>query len=132
MELRELLDQYEFPGDDTDHLRFCADGAERDQTRTAWARRLKAGRTLDSYIPEPERAIDGAFLMPVEDVFSISVAARWSPVVLSGGSRLARESRSSVSATRKDHLYRVLRCSASCWTKAVRGERGRTAARYQA
>jgi elongation factor Tu len=73
MELRELLDQYEFPGDDTPIIAGSAlmalNGEDADGLGTTAVRTLV--ETLDSYIPEPERAIDGAFLMPIEDVFSI-------------------------------------------------------------
>ena len=74
MELRELLDQYEFPGDDTPIICGSAlmalNGEDDNELGTTAVKTLI--ETLDSYIPEPERAIDGAFLMPVEDVFSIS------------------------------------------------------------
>jgi len=74
MELRELLDQYEFPGDDTPIICGSAlmalNGEDENELGTTAVKTLL--ETLDSYIPEPERAIDGAFLMPVEDVFSIS------------------------------------------------------------
>jgi len=74
MELRELLDQYEFPGDDTPIICGSAlmalNGEDDHELGTTAVKTLL--ETLDSYIPEPERAIDGAFLMPVEDVFSIS------------------------------------------------------------
>ena len=74
MELRELLDQYEFPGDDTPIICGSAlmalNGEDENGLGTTAVKTLI--ETLDSYIPEPERAIDGAFLMPVEDVFSIS------------------------------------------------------------
>ncbi len=74
MELRELLDQYEFPGDDTPIICGSAlmalEGKDDNGLGTTAVKALV--ETLDSYIPEPERAIDGAFLMPVEDVFSIS------------------------------------------------------------
>ena len=71
MEVRELLDQYEFPGDDTPIIIGSALKAlEGDEAYVA--KILELGEVLDTYIPEPERAIDGAFLMPVEDVFSIS------------------------------------------------------------
>ncbi len=74
MELRELLDQYEFPGDDTPIICGSAlmalNGEDDNELGTTAVKTLV--ETLDSYIPEPERAIDGAFLMPVEDVFSIS------------------------------------------------------------
>ena len=74
MELRELLDQYEFPGDDTPIICGSAlmalNGEDENGLGTTAVKTLV--ETLDAYIPEPERAIDGAFLMPVEDVFSIS------------------------------------------------------------
>ncbi|MCP5165160.1 MAG: elongation factor Tu [Pseudomonadales bacterium] len=74
MELRELLDQYEFPGDDTPIICGSAlmalNGEDDNGLGTTAVKTLV--ETLDSYIPEPERAIDQAFLMPVEDVFSIS------------------------------------------------------------
>ena len=74
MELRELLDQYEFPGDDTPIICGSAlmalNGQDDNGLGTTAVKTLV--ETLDSYIPEPERAIDQPFLMPVEDVFSIS------------------------------------------------------------
>jgi elongation factor Tu len=74
MELRELLDQYEFPGDDTPIICGSAlmalEGKDDGELGTTAVRTLV--ETLDSYIPQPERAIDQPFLMPVEDVFSIS------------------------------------------------------------
>jgi len=74
MELRELLDQYEFPGDDTPIICGSAlmalNGQDDNELGTTAVKTLV--ETLDSYIPEPERAIDQPFLMPVEDVFSIS------------------------------------------------------------
>jgi elongation factor Tu len=74
MELRELLDTYEFPGDDTPIIAGSAlmalNGEDDNELGTTAVRKLV--EALDSYIPEPERAIDGAFLMPIEDVFSIS------------------------------------------------------------
>ncbi len=74
MELRELLDIYEFPGDDTPIICGSAlmalEGKDDNGLGTTAVRELV--ETLDSYIPEPERAIDQPFLMPVEDVFSIS------------------------------------------------------------
>ena len=71
MEVRELLDQYEFPGDDTPIIIGSALKAlEGDEEHAAKVRELV--EALDSYIPEPERAVDLPFLMPIEDVFSIS------------------------------------------------------------
>jgi len=74
MELRELLDTYEFPGDDTPIIPGSAlmalNGEDDNELGTTAVKKLV--ETLDEYIPEPERAIDGAFIMPIEDVFSIS------------------------------------------------------------
>jgi elongation factor Tu len=73
MEVRELLDKYEFPGDDTPIIRGSALKALEGESSEIGSGSIDAlAEALDSYIPEPERAIDGAFLMPVEDVFSIS------------------------------------------------------------
>ncbi len=73
MEVRELLDKYEFPGDDTPIVVGSALKAlEGEESELGTESVLKLAEALDAYIPEPERAIDGAFLMPVEDVFSIS------------------------------------------------------------
>jgi len=73
MEIRELLDSYDFPGDDTPIIKGSAlkalEGDTSDIGEPAIQELMDA---LDSYIPEPERAVDGDFLMPVEDVFSIS------------------------------------------------------------
>jgi len=71
MEIRELLDMYEFPGDDTPVITGSAlkalDGEEKYVEKI-----VELVNALDTYIPEPERAVDGDYLMPVEDVFSIS------------------------------------------------------------
>jgi elongation factor Tu len=73
MEIRELLSKYDFPGDDIPIVKGSALKAlEGDQSEIGEPAILKLAEALDSYIPTPERAIDGAFLMPVEDVFSIS------------------------------------------------------------
>ena len=73
MEVRELLSKYEFPGDDTPIVIGSALKAlEGDQSALGEPAIWKLAEALDSYIPEPKRAIDGPFLMPVEDVFSIS------------------------------------------------------------
>ena len=73
MELRDLLSEYDFPGDDTPIIPGSAlmalNGEDTDGLGTTAVKTLV--ETLDSYIPEPERAIDGAFIMPIEDVFSI-------------------------------------------------------------
>ena len=71
MEVRELLSKYDFPGDDIPIIRARPCGVEGDRARSA-RRDPEAGGRGGQLHPEPERAIDGAFLMPVEDVFSIS------------------------------------------------------------
>ena len=73
MEVRELLSKYEFPGDDTPIIAGSARLAlEGDQSEIGVPAIIKLVDALDTWIPEPERAIDKPFLMPVEDVFSIS------------------------------------------------------------
>ena len=73
MELRELLSEYEFPGDDTPIIAGSAlmalNGEDGNEMGTTAVKKLI--EALDTYIPEPERAIDGDFIMPIEDVFSI-------------------------------------------------------------
>ena len=73
MELRELLSEYDFPGDDVPIISGSALKAlEGDTGDLGVATVEKLVATMDEYFPEPERAIDGDFLMPIEDVFSIS------------------------------------------------------------
>jgi len=73
MEIRELLTKYQFPGDDTPVIVGSALKAlEGDESDIGEPSIIKLAEALDTYIPEPVRAIDGAFIMPVEDVFSIS------------------------------------------------------------
>jgi elongation factor Tu len=73
MEVRELLNKYEFPGDETPIVKGSALKAlEGDQSEIGVPSVLKLVEEMDRFIPVPERAIDGTFLMPVEDVFSIS------------------------------------------------------------
>jgi elongation factor Tu len=74
LELRELLDKYEFPGDDTPIVQGSALKAlESDESESEEAKCIFALMdAIDSYIPEPERDVDKPFLMPIEDVFSIS------------------------------------------------------------
>ena len=73
MEIRELLDSYEFPGDDTPVIIGSALKAlEGDTSDIGEPSIIKLSEALDSYIPEPERDVDKPFLMPIEDVFSIS------------------------------------------------------------
>jgi elongation factor Tu len=71
MEVRELLSEYDFPGDDLPVIQGSALGALQGDEK--WeAKIIELADQLDTYIPEPERAIDGPFIMPIEDVFSIS------------------------------------------------------------
>jgi elongation factor Tu len=73
MEVRELLSKYDFPGDDVPVIKGSAMLAIKgDQSEIGEPAILRLAEALDTYIPTPERAIDGAFLLPVEDVFSIS------------------------------------------------------------
>ncbi|NIQ09745.1 MAG: elongation factor Tu, partial [Phycisphaerae bacterium] len=74
LELRELLDKYEFPGDDTPIIRGSALKAlESDDAGSEDAKCVfELMDAIDAYIPEPERDVDKPFLMPIEDVFSIS------------------------------------------------------------
>ena len=72
MEIRELLTKYDFPGDDTPIIVGSAlQALEGNSSEMGEGSIFKLAEALDSYIPEPERAIDGDFLMPIEDVFSI-------------------------------------------------------------
>ena len=71
MDVRELLSEYKFPGDDTPVIRGSALGALNGEEK--WVEKiLELADALDSYIPEPKRDIDHPFLLPIEDVFSIS------------------------------------------------------------
>ena len=73
MEVRDLLTKYDFPGDKTPIITGSALKAlEGDQSEIGEPSILKLAEAIDTYIPQPKRAIDGPFLMPVEDVFSIS------------------------------------------------------------
>jgi len=73
MEVRELLSKYDFPGDDVPIIKGSAMLAVKgDQSEIGEPAIFRLAEALDNYIPTPERAIDGAFLLPVEDVFSIS------------------------------------------------------------
>jgi elongation factor Tu len=73
LEVRELLSKYDFPGDSTPIIKGSALKAlEGDKSEIGTPSVVKLVEEMDKYIPVPERLIDGAFLMPVEDVFSIS------------------------------------------------------------
>ena len=71
MDVRELLSQYDFPGDDTPVIRGSALGALNGEAQ--WEDKIvELSQALDTYIPEPKRDVDHPFLLPIEDVFSIS------------------------------------------------------------
>ena len=71
MEVRDLLSEYDFPGDDTPIIRGSALGALNGEAK--WEEKvIELAKTLDTYIPDPVRDIDHPFLLPIEDVFSIS------------------------------------------------------------
>ena len=71
MDVRDLLNQYEFPGDDTPIIRGSALGALNGEEK--WEEKiLELANTLDTYIPDPKRDTDHPFLLPIEDIFSIS------------------------------------------------------------
>ena len=71
MDVRDLLNQYQFPGDDTPIIRGSALGALNGEEK--WEKAiLELAKTLDDYIPDPKRDIDDPFLLPIEDIFSIS------------------------------------------------------------
>ncbi len=72
MEIRELLSQYDFPGDDVPVIRGSALKALESDGGDAWEPIRELTRALDDYVPVPERAVDQDYLMPIEDVFSIS------------------------------------------------------------
>ena len=72
MEIRELLDEYEFPGDDTPIIQGSALKALEDPSGEWGDKIMELMDAVDSYIPDPERDVDKPFLMPVEDVFSIT------------------------------------------------------------
>jgi elongation factor Tu len=108
MEIRELLSSYEFPGDDIPIVKGSAlaalEGFRDKKIGEDAIRELMA--QVDEYIPTPERPVDQPFLMPIEDVFSISgrgtvVTGR----VERGIIKVGDESRSSASATREDDLH---------------------------
>ena len=120
MEVRELLSKYQFPGDDVPVIRGSALGALNGEAQ--WEAKIdELMEAVDKYVPQPERAIDLPFLMPIEDIFSISgrgtvVTGR----IERGKVKVGEESRSSASARPASRCARAWRCSRSSWTKAWR------------
>ena len=117
MEVRELLSKYDYPGDDTPIIRGSALGALNGEAQ--WEAKIdELMAAVDKYVPQPERAVDLPFLMPIEDIFSISGRG----TVVTGGSsgarsRWARRARSSASGTRRRRPAPASRCSRSSWTR---------------
>ena len=110
MEVRELLSEYDFPGDDTPIIIGSAlmalEGKDDNDMGTTAVKKLV--EALDTYIPEPERAIDKPFLMPIEDVFSISgrgtvVTGRVERGIVKVGEEVEIV---GIKDTVKDHRYR--------------------------
>ena len=130
MEVRELLSSYEFPGDDIPIVKGSAkvaiDGGD-PVIGEDLDPRTDDLREVDAYIPQPERPVDLPFLMPVEDVFSISGrgTGRHRPDRARHRSRSARKSRSSASAPSRRRCARASRCSASCSTSRPGGRQRR-------
>jgi elongation factor Tu len=120
MEVRELLSKYDFPGDDTPIIKGSAKLAlEGDTGELGEQAIMKLADALDSYIPTPERAVDGTFLMPVEDVFSISgrgtvVTGRIERGVVKVGEEIEIV---GIKLPPRRPPARAWKCSASCWTK---------------
>ena len=135
MEVRELLDKYEFPGDDTPIIHGSAKLAlEGDKGELGDRPIMKLADALDTYIPTPERAIDGAFLMPVEDVFSISgrgtvVTGRVERGVIKVGEEIEIV---GIRPTVKDHLHRRGDVPQAAGPGPGRRQRRHAAARHQA
>ncbi len=118
MEVRELLSQYDFPGDDTPIVRGSALKALEGDAE--WeAKIIELAGYLDSYIPEPERAIDKPFLLPIEDVFSISGRGTVVTGRVERGIIKVGEEVEIVSKRLRSLPVLALKCSANCWTKAV-------------
>ena len=135
MEVRELLSKYDFPGDDTPIIHGSAKLAlEGDKGELGEQAIMKLAEALDSYIPTPERAVDGAFLMPVEDVFSISgrgtvVTGRVERGIIKVGEEIEIV---GITPTRQDHLHRRGNVPQAAGPGPGGRQRRRPAARHQA
>ena len=124
LEVRELLSKYEFPGDDIPIVKGSALAALEDKTPEIGREAiLELMKVVDSYIPQPERPKDKPFLMPIEDVFSISgrgtvVTGRVERGIVNIGEEIEIV---GLKETTKNGWLRVLRCSASCSIRARLG-----------
>ena len=116
MEIRELLSMYDYPGDDIPIIAGSALAALEDRDANIGSEKIaELMAAVDEYIPTPARAIDKPFLMPIEDVFSISgrgtvVTGRIERGVVNVGEEL----KSSASKTLRKLPVLVLKCSANC------------------
>ena len=121
MEVRELLSKYDYPGDDTPIIRGSALGALNGEAQ--WEAKIdELMAAVDKYVPQPERAIDLPFLMPIEDIFSISgrgtvVTGRIERGKIKVGEAV-RDRRLPRHPARR--LSRASRCSRSSWTRVLR------------
>ena len=124
MEVRELLSKYQFPGDDVPVIRGAAIKAlNGEKGPLADEAIIKLYEALDTYIPLPERPLDLPFLMPIEDVFSISgrgtvVTGRIERGIIKVGEEVEIV---GIRDTQKTSS-RAWRCSASCWTEGEAGD----------
>ena len=121
LEIRELLTEYEFPGDDCPVVHVSALKALEGDA-DAGEKIMELMAAVDEYIPEPERELDKPFLMPIEDVFSITgrgtvVTGKVEQGVVNTGDEL----RSLGCVTRRRRRVRVWRCSGSCWIRVRLG-----------
>ena len=121
MEVRELLSKYDYPGDDTPIIRGSALGALNGEAQ--WEAKIdELMAAVDKFIPQPERAVDLPFLMPIEDIFSISGRGTVVTGRIERGKIKVGEAASIVGFrdTQADGVSRALRCSRSSWTKVWR------------
>ena len=133
MEVRELLSRYEFPGDDIPIIKGSAKMAlEGDTGELGEVAIMALADALDSYIPTPERAVDGTFLMPVEDVFSISGRYRRNRSCRKRRHQGRRRNRNRRHPrNRQDHLHRRRNVQKTAGSGTGRRQHRRTAARNQ-
>ena len=120
MEVRELLSKYQFPGDDVPVIRGSALGALNGEPQ--WEAKIdELMEAVDTFVPRPDRAVDKPFLMPIEDIFSISgrgtvVTGR----IERGKVKVGEESEIVGFRETRKTVVRALKCSRSSWTKAWR------------
>jgi elongation factor Tu len=117
LEVRELLNEYEFPGDDAPVIQVSALKALEGDAE-AQAQVMELMDAADASIPEPQRELDKPFLMPIEDVFTITGRGTVVTGKVEQGSTLVMRSRSSGCGRRRRRRVRVWRCSGSCSMRA--------------